>query len=152
MYKRQLLQHPEQLAALRADPSLVANAADEIVRWVSPVKHFMRTAHVPWELSGTRIEPGDWVLLSYQSANRDEAVFADPFRFDVRRPDAGQSLGFGFGRHYCLGAHLAKLEIRALFAELVARVDRIELAGDPRLMHSTLVSGPKKLPIRFSMR
>jgi len=147
-----LLQHPEQWDALRADPGLVANAAEEIVRWVSPVKHFMRTAHVPWELSGTHIAPGDWVLLSYQSANRDEAVFTDPFRFDVSRRDAAQSLGFGFGRHYCLGAHLAKLEIRALVAELVSRVDHIELAGDPRLMHSTLVSGPKKLPVRFSMR
>jgi len=147
-----LLQHPDQLDALRADPGLVANAADEIVRWVSPVKHFMRTAHVPWELSGTRIAPGDWVLLSYQSANRDESVFAEPFRFDVRRREASQSLGFGFGRHYCLGAHLAKLEIRALLAELVSRVDHIELAGDPRLMHSTLVSGPKKLPVRFTMR
>jgi cytochrome P450 len=147
-----LLQHPDQLAALRADPGMLANAADEIVRWVSPVKHFMRTAHVPWELSGTAIAPGDWVLLSYQSANRDEAVFADPFRFDVARKDASQSLAFGFGRHYCLGSHLAKLEVRALFAELLARVDQIELAGEPRLMHSTLVSGPKKLPVRFTMR
>jgi len=147
-----LLQHPEELAALQADPGLMANATDEIVRWVSPVKHFMRTAHVPWELSGTPIAPGDWVLLSYQSANRDVAVFPDPFRFDVARPDAAHSLGFGFGRHYCLGAHLAKLEIRALFTELLARIDRIELAGEPRLMHSTLVSGPKNLPVRFSMR
>jgi cytochrome P450 len=147
-----LLQHPDQLAALRADPGLMANAADEIVRWVSPVKHFMRTAHAPWELSGTAIAPGDWVLLSYQSANRDEAVFADPFRFDVSRKDASQSLAFGFGRHYCLGSHLAKLEIRALFSELLNRVDEIELAGEPRLMHSTLVSGPKKLPVRFTMR
>jgi cytochrome P450 len=147
-----LLQHPDQLAALRADPSLMTNATDEIVRWVSPVKHFMRTAHVPWELSGTAIEPGDWLLLSYQSANRDEAVFADPFRFDVARPNASQSLAFGFGRHYCLGSHLAKLEIRALFTELLARVDHIELAGEPQLMHSTLVSGPKKLPVRFHMK
>jgi cytochrome P450 len=147
-----LLQHPDQLAALRADPSLMANATDEIVRWVSPVKHFMRTAHVPWELSGTAIEPGDWLLLSYQSANRDEAVFDDPFRFDVARSNANQSLAFGFGRHYCLGSHLAKLEIRALFTELLARVDHSELAGEPQLMHSTLVSGPKKLPVRFRMR
>jgi cytochrome P450 len=147
-----LLEHPDQLAALRADPALITNATDEIVRWVSPVKYFMRTAHAPWVLSGTDIAPGDWVLLSYQSANRDAAVFTDPFRFDITRPDAGQSLGFGFGRHYCLGAHLAKLEIRALFTELLGRVDDIELAGAPRLMHSTLVSGPKNLPIRFTAR
>ena len=147
-----LMEHPEQLAALQANPGLMANATDEIVRWVSPVKHFMRTAHERWELSGTAIAPGDWVLLSYQSANRDAAVFTDPFRFDVSRPDAAQSLGFGFGRHYCLGAHLAKLEIRALFTELLARIDHIELAGEPRLMHSTLVSGPKNLPVSFAMR
>jgi cytochrome P450 len=147
-----LLEHPDQLAALQANPGLMANAADEIVRWITPVKHFMRTAHEPWELSGTVINPGDWLMLSYQSANRDADVFADPFRFDVARPDAAQSLGFGFGRHYCLGAHLAKLEIRALFTQLLARVERIELAGEPRLVHATLVSGPKNLPIRFTMR
>jgi cytochrome P450 len=147
-----LLEHPDQLAALRADPGVMANATDEMVRWVSPVKYFMRTAHVPWALSGTTIAPGDWLLLSYQSANRDASAFDDPFRFDISRPDAARSLGFGFGRHYCLGAHLAKLEIRALFTELLARIDRIELAGEPQLMHSILVSGPKNLPVRFTTR
>ena len=147
-----LLEHPAQLVALQQDPGLMANAADEIVRWVTPVKHFMRTAQVPWELSGAAVAPGEWLMLSYQSANRDTAVFTDPFRFDVRRPDAAQSLGFGFGRHYCLGAHLAKLEIRALFTELLSRVDRIELAGAPRVMQATLVSGPKNLPVRFTVR
>jgi cytochrome P450 len=112
----------------------------------------MRTAHAQRVLSGTRIAPGDWLLLSYQSANRDASVFDDPFRFNIGRSDAVHSLGFGFGRHYCLGAHLAKLEVRALFTELLARIDHIELAGEPRLMHSILVSGPKNLPVRFTSR
>jgi cytochrome P450 len=146
------MEHPDQLAALAADDALMANAADEIVRWVSPVKHFMRTAQQDCEIGGQAIAQGDWILLSYQSANRDEDVFVDPFRFDIRRTDASNSLGYGFGRHYCLGAHLAKLEIRALFTELLARVERIEPAGDAAYMHSTLVSGPKRLPVRFAMK
>jgi cytochrome P450 len=146
-----LLQHPDQLALLQADPSLVDRAADEVVRWVSPVKHFMRTAVAPARLRDTEIRPGDWLMLSYQSANRDEDVFDDPFRFDVTRPDADKHLGFGFGAHYCLGAHLARLEIRALLRELVTRVRRIELAGDPQLVQGTLVSGPKYLPVRYEL-
>jgi cytochrome P450 len=148
-----LLEHPEQLEKLMADPSLIDGAADEIVRWVSPVKHFMRTAQDDYTLaSGTEIAKGDWLLLSYQSANRDERVFADPFTFDVTRPDADKHLGFGFGRHYCLGAHLARLEIRALFNELIPRLESIELAGDPAQTASLLVSGPKRLPVTYSMK
>jgi cytochrome P450 len=147
-----LLEHPEQLEKLKADPSLIDGAADEIVRWVSPVKHFMRTAQEDYTLaSGGEIRKGDWLLLSYQSANRDERVFADPFTFDVTRPDADKHLGFGFGRHYCLGAHLARLEIRALFKELLPRLDSIELAGDPANTASVLVSGPKRLPVTYAM-
>jgi cytochrome P450 len=147
-----LLQHPAELAKLQADPTLVEAATDELIRWVSPVKHFMRTAQVDYELAGTKIAKGDWVLLSYQSANRDETVFDDPFRFDVTRPDASKHLAFGFGRHYCLGAHLAKLEVKALFKELVPRLESIELAGTPSLMHSTLVSGPTHLPVRYRFK
>jgi cytochrome P450 len=144
-----LLEHPHELAKLQADPSLIDAATDELIRWVSPVKHFMRTAQQDYDLAGTKIAKGDWVLLSYQSANRDEAVFDDPFRFDVTRPDASKHLAFGFGRHYCLGAHLAKLEVKALFAELIPRLESIELAGTPSFMHSTLVSGPTHLPVRY---
>lgn len=146
-----LLQHPEELAKLQADPSLIDAAADEIVRWVSPVKHFMRTAQQDYTLtSGQAIAEGDWLLLSYQSANRDERVFADPFTFDVTRADSDKHVGFGFGRHYCLGAHLARLEIRALFRELIPRLDSIELAGTPEQTASVLVSGPKRLPVTYS--
>jgi cytochrome P450 len=147
-----LMEHPDQLTALQADNGLMVNAADEIVRWVSPVKHFMRTAQADTEIHGQAVAKGDWILLSYQSANRDEDVFVDPFRFDIARTDASSSLGYGFGRHYCLGAHLAKLEIRALFTELLARLDHIEPAGEAAYMHSTLVSGPKRLPVRYQLR
>jgi cytochrome P450 len=147
-----LLQHREQLEQLRSDPELIDGAVDELVRWVSPVKHFMRTATADARVGATEIAAGDWLLLSYASANRDEAVFDDPFRFDVTRRDADRSLAFGFGAHYCLGAHLAKLEIKAFFHELIPRLDDIEVAGDATLMQSTLVSGPKSLPVRYRLR
>jgi cytochrome P450 len=146
------LEHSDQLARLQADPSLIGTAAEEIVRWVSPVKHFMRTAQDDTVIGDQAIAKGDWIMMSFQSANRDEEVFTDPFRFDIARADASQSLGFGFGRHYCLGVHLAKLEIRAFFAELLRRLDHIEAAGPVAYMHATLVSGPKRLPVRYSMR
>jgi cytochrome P450 len=144
-----LLQHPDQMARLREDPSLIDNAADEILRWVTPVKHFMRTAQTDTELAGVAVAEGDWLLLSYPSANRDERVFTEPFRFDVARPDAEKHLSFGFGAHYCLGTHLARLEIRTFFRELLRRVEDIELDGEPALMEALLVSGPKQLPIRY---
>ncbi len=112
-------------------------------------------AHRPGRLH-PRLRPpdreGDWLLLSYQSANRDERVFADPFTFDVTRPDADKHLGFGFGRHYCLGAHLARLEIRALFKELLPRLESIEPSGEPAHTASILVSGPKRLPVTYSFK
>lgn len=148
-----LLQHPEELAKLQADPSLIDGAADEIVRWVSPVKHFMRSAREDYTLAGGfEFKRGDWVLLSYPSANRDDRVFADPFTFDVTRTDVDKHMGFGYGRHYCLGAQLARLEIRALFRELIPRLDSIELAGTPEQMASIIVSGPKRMPVRFSFK
>jgi cytochrome P450 len=148
-----LLRNPEQLKMLQDDPSLIDAASDEIVRWVSPVKHFMRSAQTQYTLaSGHTFERGDWVLLSYPSANRDERVFADPFTFDVTRSDSDKHVGFGFGRHYCLGAHLARMEIRALFHELIPRLDHIELAGTPEHMASVIVSGPKKLPVTYAFK
>jgi cytochrome P450 len=148
-----LLEHKAEWEKLQADPALVDGAADEIVRWVSPVKHFMRTAQQDYTLaSGHTIPKGDWLLLSYQSANRDERVFTEPFRFDVTRPDSDRHLGFGFGRHYCLGAHLARLEIRAIFKELVARLDDIDLAGTTELTASVLVNGPKRMPVTYSFK
>lgn len=147
-----LLEHPDQLARLQADPSLVDAACDEIVRWVSPVKHFMRSAREDAALAGTPIARGDWLLLSYAAANRDDRVFADPYTFDIARADVDNHLGFGFGRHYCLGAHLARLEIRAFFRELLSRLEWIESAGESPYVASNLVSGPKRMPVRYAFR
>jgi cytochrome P450 len=146
-----LLRYPEQLERLRAHPELIDTAVDEIIRWVSPVKHFMRTAVTATEVGGVPIAANDWLLLSYASANRDELVFEDPDRFDVGRANAARHLAFGFGAHYCLGTHLAKLEIKSFLQELLARVDDIELTGDVSFVESTLVSGPKHLPIRYQV-
>jgi cytochrome P450 len=145
-----LIEHPEQLQRLRDDPGLLDSAVDEIVRWVTPVKHFMRNATEPYTVSGHGFEPGDMLLLSYPSANRDEDVFDDPFRFDIGR-SPNPHLAFGFGAHYCLGAKLAKMEIRALLTELVPRLRSIELAGEPALSHTTFVGGLKHLPIRYEL-
>jgi cytochrome P450 len=145
-----LLDNPDQLDRLRKDPSLIPTAADEMVRWVSPVRHFMRNVVEPAEIAAQRFEVGDRLLLSYWSANRDEAVFDDPFRFDVaRKPN--RHLAFGFGAHYCLGALLAKMEIRALFAELIPRLRSIEPAGPAELSRAIFVGGHKHLPIRYEL-
>jgi cytochrome P450 len=146
-----LLEHPDQLARLRADPRLVPTAVEEMIRWVTPVKHFMRTATEDYELRGVTIRQGQSVLLSYASANRDEEVFPDGDTFDVGR-DPNKHLAFGFGAHYCLGAQLARLEGRAFYNELLSRLDAIELAGEASYMHTLFVGGPKHLPIRYSVR
>jgi cytochrome P450 len=147
-----LLDHPDELALLQADSGLVHNAADELIRYVSPVKHFMRTCRAPFTLHGRTFEPGQHVLLSYASANRDETVFADPFRLDVRRENAASHVAFGFGRHFCLGAHLARMEIRAIFRELFGRVEQMELDGEPTWIRANFVQGPKAIPVRYTIR
>jgi cytochrome P450 len=145
-----LLDHPDQLARLQADPSLMPTAIDEMIRWSSPVKHFMRTATVDYDIRGTTVQAGQDVLLSYWSANRDEDVFTDPFRFDVGR-SPNKHLAFGFGVHYCLGAMLARMEMKALFGALLPRLRRIEAAGPALLTRSTFVSGYKNLPISYDL-
>lgn len=145
-----LLEHPEQLQRLRDDPALVTTAVDEMIRWVTPVKQFMRTATDDYELRGVTIAAGDSVLLSYPSANRDEDVFKDAETFDVGR-EPNKHVAFGFGAHYCLGAQLARMEGRALYRELIPRLQSIELAGEPSYMQTLFVGGPKHLPIRYSI-
>jgi len=147
---RALIEHPDELARLKADPSLMNTAVDEMIRWTSPVKHFMRTATEDYELRGTTIRAGEDVLLSYWSANFDEEVFTDPFRFDVGR-SPNKHLAFGFGVHYCLGAMLARMELKALFHALLPRLVHVELDGTPELTRSTFVSGLKRLPIRYEL-
>lgn len=145
-----LVEHPDQLARLQADPGLMATAVDEMIRWSTPVRHFCRTATEAYVLSGHRFEPGDQILMSYWSANRDESVFADPFAFDVGRTP-NKHLAFGFGAHYCLGAALARMELRALFGELLPRLRSIEPAGPAALVQSTFVGGLKHLPVRYQL-
>ena len=147
-----LLRNPDQLAALRADPALVTNAAEEMIRWASPVRHFMRYAQQDTQLHGVDIAEGERVLLSYLSANRDEAVFADPMRFDITRADAGELISFGVGAHYCLGSQFARRELRSFIPKLLERVDDLELAGEPQWTAANFVGGVKHLPVRYRVR
>lgn len=145
-----LIENPQQLRRLQEDPSLLDSAVEEILRWTSPVKHFMRTATEDVEVGGTLVRAGQDVLLSYWSANFDEEVFEDPFTFDIGR-SPNKHLSFGFGAHYCLGATMARRELRALFGELVPRIEHIELAGSPDYTLATFVSGLRRLPIRYEL-
>ena len=147
-----LVEFPDQLALLQEQPELIDQAADEIIRYVTPVKHFMRNCQARFTLREVTFEPGDLLYLSYASANRDDEVFPDPNRLDVQRENAAGHVAFGFGRHFCLGAHLARLEIRAIFRELLGRLEHLELAGDPSWTHAYFVEGPKRVPISYSLR
>jgi cytochrome P450 len=146
-----LLRHPDELARLQADPELLTTGVEEMIRWVTPVKEFMRTASEDAVVGGTEIAAGQSLYLAYLSANRDESVFDDPFRFDVSR-QPNKHVAFGFGPHFCLGAQLARMETRALFAELLPRLESIELAGPPASSATVFVGGLKSLPIRYRLR
>ena len=145
-----MIEHPDQLARLRDNPTLMPIATEEMIRWVTPVKEFMRTAREDTTVRGVPIKAGESVLLSYASSNRDEDVFDDPFRFDVGR-DPNRHNAFGYGVHFCLGAALARMEVNSFFSELVPRLESIELAGDPRHIATIFVGGLKHLPIRYSL-
>jgi cholest-4-en-3-one 26-monooxygenase len=143
------IEHPEQWQLLKNDPALLPTAADEIVRYVTPVIHFRRTALRDVEIGGVQIKAGDKVVIYYSSANRDESVFADPDAFDITR-DPNPHLGFGGGGpHFCLGRHLAKLEIEQFFKALTERVDRVELLAPPRRLRSNFINGIKEMQVRF---
>jgi cytochrome P450 len=144
-----LIQHPAQLAELRADPSLVPGAVEEILRWANPLHYFRRTATADTELRGVPIKAGAKVAMIYTSANRDEDVFADPQRFDIHRHPNPQ-LSFGIAEHFCLGVHLARLEGRVFFEELLSTFPSIELTGDPIRVRSNLNNALKVLPVRLA--
>ena len=146
-----LIENPDQLDRLQNNLELMPLATEEMIRWTTPVKEFMRTAADDTTVRGVPIAAGDSVLLSYVSANRDEDVFSDPFRFDVGR-DPNKHLAFGYGVHFCLGAALARMEVCSFFAELVPRLKSIELSGDPQHVATTFVGGLKHLPVRYSLR
>ncbi len=143
-----LLEHPDQLERLIADPGLVPTAVEEILRWTPSLLHFRRTATRDLGLHGRTIREGDKVALWYVAANRDERQFPEASRFDIAR-DPNKHLAFGLGSpHYCLGAHLARLELRVWLEEMLPSLGRIELAGSPRRLRSNFFHGVKSLPIR----
>jgi cytochrome P450 len=146
-----LIENPDERERLRANMDLMPLATEEMIRWVTPVKEFMRTAREDTTVRGVPIEAGESVLLSYASANRDEDVFDEPFRFDVGR-EPNKHNAFGYGVHFCLGAALARMEVNSFFSELIPRLESIELAGDPQHIATIFVGGLKHLPIRYSLR
>jgi cytochrome P450 len=145
-----LLEHPQEIERLRADPELLKPMAEEMLRWATPVHHFRRTAAADTELRGKTIRAGDKVTTWFVSGNRDEEVFPDPDRFDVgREPNRHMAFGPG-GIHHCMGAHLARMEVRIAFEELLARSASIELAGPPQRLRSNFFNGIKRLPVRVT--
>jgi cytochrome P450 len=145
-----LAENPDQFVKLKADLSLIPGLVEESIRWETPVKHFMRSATADAEVAGQKIAKGDWLMLSYPSGNRDESVFTDPFKFDIERKP-NKHVAFGYGAHVCLGQHLARMEMRVLWEELLPRLESVELDGTPRRMEAAFVCGPKSVPIRYRM-
>jgi len=145
------VENPEQIRKLQQDPSLLSSAVEEVVRWSSPIIHFARTASRDYELRGKTIRKDESVALFYPSANRDEAIWQDPFTFRIDR-GRNPHLGFGIGEHFCVGSHLARLELAVAYKHLLPRIEEIELAGPVERLHSSLVGGVKKLPIRYKLR
>lgn len=146
----QLALNPGEFAKLRANPALIPDAAQEMFRWATPVRHFMRTAACDTELGGQAIAAGESVCLMYLSGNRDEEAFDEPDRFRVDR-SPNRHVAFGYGAHHCLGRILAEMELEALFREIVARVDHVELNGEPEWVKTNHTGGLKRLPIRYRM-
>jgi len=145
------IQHQDELRKLQADPALLPSAVEEVVRWASPIIHFARTATEDTRLRDKTIRAGDALALFYASANRDEEVFEDPFRFRIDR-NPNRHLAFGVGEHFCVGAHLARLEIQVAYKYLLPRIEEVELVGPVARLHSSLVGGVKHLPIRYKLR
>ena len=145
-----LTEHPDEWVKLRADPELVPDAAEEILRWVSPISHFSRTVTEDTEVHGVTIRAGEQVAIFFASANRDEEVFDDPFAFRVdRRPNP--HLAFGFGEHFCMGAHLARVELDVIFRLLVDRFEGFEVAGPVVRLESIVNGSLKHLPVRYRL-
>jgi cytochrome P450 len=148
----ELIRHPEERRKLAADPALLPSAIEEMLRYVTPVVHFRRTAVRDTEIRGQRIAAGDKVVVFYVSANRDETVFPDPDRFDLARsPNEHVAFGGG-GVHYCLGANLARVEIQAMFEQVLTRLSDLELAGPVERLRSNFINGPRRMPVRFTAR
>lgn len=145
-----LAENPELFAQLKKSPELIPAFVEEAIRWTTPVKHFVRHATADCEVAGRTIKKGDRLYLSYPSGNRDDAVFQDPFTFRLDR-GKNRHVGFGHGGHICLGQHLARLEMRILWEALFEVLDRVEMAGEGKLIASEFVSGPKSVPLRYHL-
>jgi cytochrome P450 len=145
-----LAENPDQFAKLKSNLNLIPSMVEESIRWETPVKHFMRTATADAEVAGQKIAKGDWLFLAYPSGNRDEAVFGDPFAFNIER-SPNKHVSFGYGAHICLGQHLGRMEMRVLWEELLPRLESVELDGEPKRTEANFVCGPKTVPIRFKM-
>ncbi len=145
-----LAEHPDQFKKLKQNLALIPSFLEESIRWVTPVKHFMRSATADATLHGKKIAKGEWMMLSYPSGNRDDEVFKDPFAFDIER-NPNKHVAFGYGAHVCLGQHLGRMEMRLLWEELLPRLQSVELAGEAKLSEANFVCGPKSVPIRFRM-
>lgn len=146
-----LLEHPDEFEKLRNNPALIETGADEIVRWTTPVNHFSRTATEDYELRGKTIKKGDSLALFYASANRDEEIYDDPFEFRLDR-DPNPHLGFGVGEHFCLGAHLARLDLKVFFRQLAERVETIELSAPVERLAASFVGGAKHMNVRYRFK
>ncbi len=148
-----LIEHPDQRRLLLDDPSLIDGAIEEFLRWSTPVMHFKRTAMHDTEIRGQKIKEGDRVMMWYSSANRDEDIFDDPFTFNIRRDPNLHTLSHAFGgggHHFCLGANLARLEMKVIMEELLRRLPDMELAGEPRRLRSNFINGIKNMPVTFT--
>ncbi|MBL8544422.1 MAG: cytochrome P450 [Hyphomonadaceae bacterium] len=146
-----MAENPDQFKKVKDNLALIPSMVEESIRWETPVKHFMRTATDDAEVAGQDIAKGDWMMLCYPSGNRDEAVFDDPYKFNVER-SPNKHVSFGYGAHICLGQHLARMEMRVLWEELLPRLESIALDGEPKRTEANFVCGPKTVPIHFKMR
>ena len=142
-----LAEHPAERARLQANPTLLDSGIEEILRWTSPLHHMSREATEDVEIRGKKIRAGDRVLMFYPSANRDEDVFPEPYRFDVTR-SPNDHLAFGIGEHFCLGAGFARKEVKVMFQELFRRLPKLEVTGPPERLRSNFINGVKHLPVR----
>ncbi|MFP8876915.1 MAG: cytochrome P450, partial [Myxococcota bacterium] len=146
-----LIEHPGEMAKVQAEPVLLKPMVEEILRWTSPIIHFGRIATRDTELRGHRVREGEVVGMFYPSANRDEDVWEDPYTFRVDRA-RNPHIAFGVGEHYCLGAHVARLELNVIFRHLLPRLDAVEVAGPVSRLRSNLIGGVKRLPIRYKLK
>ena len=146
-----LIENPDQLLKLKNNPSLMTSAVEETIRWVTPVKNFFRTATQNYDLKDREIKKDDSILLCYPSGNRDEEIFADPFKFKVDR-SPNRHLAFGHGAHLCLGKYLAKIEMEIFYEELFKKIYNIQLNGEPEWVKASFVSGLKSLPIKYTLQ